>query len=106
VSWRRSASIGGRALVFREGSGGRLVADKAVPQLPQYLLPAEFCRPQLGQVSASATPHSPQKFLSSGLSLPQFGHRTSVLVCVAVDSPFTSLPRNPYQVWTISLACT
>ena len=83
-------------MVLRTGSGGGLVADKAAPQLPQNLLPAEFWRPQLAQFSTSATPQSPQKFLSSGLSLPQFGHRTSVLVCVAVNSPFTSLPRDSH----------
>jgi hypothetical protein len=68
-----------------------------VPQWPQNRLPAEFWWPQLAQVSTKAAPQAPQKFWSSGLSLPQLGHRTPVLVCVAVDSPFTSLPRDPYR---------
>jgi hypothetical protein len=75
-----------------------------VPQWPQNRLPAEFWWPQLAQVSTKAAPQAPQKFWSSGLSLPQLGHRTPVLVCVAVDSPFTSLPRDLTER-TISLTC-
>ena len=89
----------------RTGSGDGLGSDKAAPQSPQNRLTAEFWLPQLGHLSTRATPQSPQKFLSSGLGLPQLGHRTSMVVCVAFNSPSTSSPpRATSTQRTISLA--
>jgi hypothetical protein len=81
-----------REIAGRTGSGEGGLSDKAAPQSPQNRLAAEFWLPQLGHFSTRATPQSPQKFLSSRLGLPQLGHRTSMFVCVAFNSPFTSSP--------------
>ena len=54
---------------------GHLVAERAVPQLPQNFIPAGISALQWGQmvVDVSGCPQAPQYFIPALLPAPQWG---------------------------------